>query len=126
MFNFLQVSKNDEAVEIDFDSVRFIGLEITIDMYNSDSDLTKYNHWIYGKCNNDTDIEGIEDRSYLIYFNFIEYSKSACIRKYYNKTTGKYYETNDINFRRPSIDRGCANKGATYYGIVVEKVEMIL
>ena len=118
MFNYVQISKNDEAVMIDFDSVRFIGLDRSIEMYILNPNLTDYDHWIYGKCNNDTDIGGIRN---IHNFNFTEYSKSACIRKYYNKTTGKYYETNDINFRWPSLDRGCANKGATYYGIVVEK-----
>ena len=116
MFNFLQISLNDKEVDIDFDSVRFIGIENTIDNYVLYPDLTKYNHWIYGKCNNDTDIEGI---NYLINFN--SYFKSACIRKYYNRTLGKYFETNDVNFRWPSLDRGCSNKNATYYGIIAEK-----
>ena len=116
LFSFFQLVRDDVVLDIDFDSLRFIGLDVTIDTYVSDSDLTNYNHWIYGKCNNDSDTQGI---GYLI--NSVDYFKSACIRKYYNKTTGKYYENNDVNFRWPSLDRGCSNEGATYYGIIVEK-----
>ena len=115
MFNFVQLNQG-YVVDIDFDSLRIIGLERTIDMYIADSDLRNYDHWIYGKCNNDTDTKDI---GYLINSN--DYFKSACIRKYYNKTVGKYYETNDINFRWPSLDRGCSNSDATYYGIIIEK-----
>ena len=96
--------------------MRFIGLEVAIEIYVSNPDLSNYNHWIYGKCNNNTDAKGIE---HLI--NSSYYFKSACIRKYYNKTVGKYYETNSINFRWPSLNRGCANSDATYYGIILEK-----
>ena len=119
MFTFLQLydtSQESTVIDIDFDSVRFIGLENTIDTYVSNSDLTNYNHWIYGKCNNDTDTEGI---NHLI--NFTNYFKGACIRKYYNKNDRKYYETNDINFKWPALTRGCSNTGAGYYGIIAEK-----
>ena len=116
IFNFLQISRNENVIDIDFDSVRFIGFDVAISSYSAYNILTNYDHWIYGKCNNNTDTEGI---GYLINSN--DYFKSACIRKYYNKTLGKYYDTNDINFRWPSLNRGCSNPNATYYGIVVEK-----
>ena len=119
IFSFLQLvntSQESKIIAIDFDSVRFIGIEVTIDNYVAYSDLTNYDHWIYGYCNNDTDIEGI---SYLVNSN--NFYQSACIRKYYNKTTGKYYETSDVNFRWPMLTRGCSNSDATYYGIIVEK-----
>ena len=114
-FQFINTQKND-FVDIDFDSVRFIGIEKSIDTYISNSDLTNYDHWIYGKCNNDTDIEGI---NYLINFN--DYFRSACIRKYYNKNDGKYYETTDDNFRWPALVHGSSNSEMIYYGIIVEK-----
>ena len=119
MFNFLQIYdtlEGDSAKEIDYDLVRFIGIEKTIDTYTSNTELTNYDHWIYGKCNNDSDTKGI---SHLI--NFKDYYNSACIRKYYNKTVGKYYETNDINFRWPILINGSSNQQNSFYGIILEK-----
>ena len=60
--------------------VTIIGIELTLDLYQEDNDLTKYNHWLYGPCNNSTDIEGIRK---LITFD--HFTESACIRKYYIK-----------------------------------------
>ena len=96
MFGFIQFISTIEnrIVDIDFDSARLIGIEKSIDTYTSNTDLTNYDHWIYGKCNNDTDTVGISN---LI--NFSDYFQGACIRKYYNKNDKKYYETNDENFR---------------------------
>ncbi len=43
------------------------------------NDTMQFNHWIYDKCKNDSDIRGI---AYLINHNL--YEKSFCIRKYYD------------------------------------------
>ena len=94
MFNFIQILKSGDVVDIDFDSIRLIGIEVDIDNYVAYNVLTNYNHWIYGKCNNNTDVKGIKH-----VIKSEDYFKSACIRKYYNKSIGKYYETNNINFR---------------------------
>ena len=118
MFSFLQIydTTSNTPINVDFDLVRFIGLEETIDTYAANLDLTNYNHWLYGKCNNDSDTKGI---SYLI--NFDKFTESACIRKYYNKDDKKYYETTDKNFRWPIILKGCSHPDRTFYGIVMEK-----
>ena len=47
--------------------------------------VKEMDHWLYGKCNNDSDTKGI---CYLIdkeYFN-----ESACIRKFYDHTDKVY------------------------------------
>ena len=119
MFSFIQLcntSNENIAMNIDFDLVRFIGIDKPIDAYTANTDLTNYDHWLYGKCNNDTDTEGI---SYLI--NFENFLGSACIRKFYNKNDGKYYETTDKNFRWPTIAHGSSNPNVTLYGIIMEK-----
>ena len=116
MFNCLQLIREGEAVDIDLDSLRFIGLEVPIDSYATYNELTNYDHWIYGQCDNNADFRGISN---LINSN--DYFKSVCIRKYYNKTVGKYYKTSDINFRWPSVNKGTSNKDGTFYGIVIEK-----
>ena len=109
-------SNENRVMKIDFDSVRFIGVEKSIDTYTSNTNLTNYDHWIYGNCNNDTDIKGISN---LI--DVENFKESTCIRKFYNKNEKKYYETNEKNFRWPELAHGSSNPNVTLYGIIVEK-----
>ena len=90
MFSFIQIKDTQKniPVNIEFDLLNIIGIELDITIYEEDRDLSKYNHWLYGPCNNSTDIEGIKD---LITFD--RFTESACIRKYYNKDDKKYYNT---------------------------------
>jgi hypothetical protein len=118
IFNFIQIIDASTNIpnEVDFDLVRIIGIEETIDEYEKNNNLSEYNHWIYGKCNNNSDIEGINN---LITFE--RFTESACIRKYYNKEEHKYYETTDINFKWPTLLYGCSHPNRTFYGIIMEK-----
>ena len=118
IFSFIQVldTASNTPAPIEFDSVRIIGLETTIDLYKENNNLSQYNHWLYGRCNNSSDTVGL---SYLI--NFDSFTESACIRKYYNKDDKKYYETNDNKFIFPNIIHGCSHPDRTFYGIVMEK-----
>ena len=85
---------------LDFDMIRIIGLEsITIDNYPI-TNLENTPHWLYGLCNNSTDTENI---GYLITSE--QFFSCACIRKYYDPNTKKYYNTNEN----------------TFYGVIVEK-----
>ena len=45
--------------------IRIIGFETYYTYYLDDKNLSKYNHWLYGLCNNRSDTEGI---GYLIKF----------------------------------------------------------
>ena len=131
MFNFIQVydQTSNTPRKVEFDAVRVIGLEETIDNYAPFKDastnpdgikrtITDYDHWLYGYCNNDTDTKGI---SYLI--NQDKYLESACIRYYYKKSDGKYYATNEAGFRWPDILYGCSHPDRTFYGIIMERCE---
>ena len=96
IFNFIQImnSKNGQLDPIDYDSVRIIGLRKAINMYStSDRNLSNLDHWIYGNCNKDSDIKGIEN----IITDDI-YKNSACVKKYFNKDEQKYYNTNEKGF----------------------------
>ena len=117
MFHYINIPNADthENEEIDFDSIRIIGLQKSIEVYASDNNLTKYIHWIYGPCN-DKDSANIK---HLLKDDFPK--KSACIRKYFDITTQKYYNTNEPNFIWPYIQKETSNKKSTNYGIVVEK-----
>ena len=119
MFHYIQLryTSNENVLSpIDFSMVRIIGLEsITIDNYPS-IDLKNTPHWLYGLCNNSSDTENI---GYLITSE--SFYSCACIRKYYDPNTKKYYNTNDNNFIWPSIKHGMSNDLHTYYGVIVEK-----
>ena len=118
MFHYINFrSTLDQMSEpIDFDMVRIIGVEnMAINNYPF-TDLKKTPHWLYGLCNNQTDTEGI---GYLIESE--EYFRCACIRKYFNPDTNQYYDTNNKNFKWPSVAHGMSSSNYIYYGIIVEK-----
>ena len=123
MFNFIQVSnpKINEKIPIDFSTFRIVGFDdAQVDDYMNDPSIVKTkDHWIYGYCNNDSDTEGI---SYLI--NQKYYEQSACIRKFYDKKEGKYFNTGEKGFRWPIIEKGCSNPERTYYGIIMQRCDM--
>ena len=118
MFHFLQTlnTETNEPKPTDFNAFRILGLEETPDVYTRDNNLSKYDHWIYGPCNNQSDTEGI---SYLIDFKY--YEQSACIRKYYDKNKRNYFEPSNENFRWPLVSKGASNPKRTFYGVVMEK-----
>ena len=119
MFTFLQTLTLDTNLPdpVDFDSLRIYGIQEFIQTYSvSGRDISKYEHWMYGKCNNDSDTKGI---GYLITMEY--FTESACIRKYYNNKEKKYYNTNEKGFVWPSLDKGRSNPTATYYGIIIEQ-----
>ena len=127
MFHFIQMMdiEYNKPVRFDFNAFRIVGFdEVMADTYNLDDDFstpkqrtpTEFNHWLYGPCNNNSDTQGI---GYLVTFD--DFENSACIRKYYDKKAGKYYETGDPKFKWPIIKKGCSNPDRTYYGIILEK-----
>ena len=127
IFSFIQLidTISNEPIPMDFQAFRILGFdEVYSTTYITDDDgstpkkrtPTEFNHWLYGPCNNDTDMANI---SYLIDFQYFE--ESACIRKYYDKNKGKYYGISDPNFKWPIIMKGCSNPDRTFYGIIIEK-----
>jgi len=117
MFHFINIPNTNthENEEIDFDSIRIIGLEKSIEVYMPDNDLKKYIHWIYGPCN-DNDSGNLKQ---FLKNDFPQ--KSACIRQYFDISTQKYYNTNEPNFKWPFIQKETSNKKSTNYGVIVEK-----
>jgi len=121
LFHFISiVSKENNFISdgIDFSLFRIIGLEDYFELYLNDNNISHYNHWLYGKCNNLIDTKGIED---LIQFDFFE--RSACIRKYFNKEEQKYYNIGDSKFRWPTLAHGTFNKNYKLYNIIGGKCE---
>ena len=119
MFNFIQTldTKTNAPRPTDFNLFRIFGIRDQVELYSStDRDLSKMEHWLYGNCNNDSDIRGIEHLITMDYF-----TESACIRKYYDKNEKKYYNTDEPGFIWPSLDKGCSHPNRTFYGIIVER-----
>ena len=107
IFHFISMaslSTNYVNDGIDFTTFNIIGFEEYYEAYLFNKNLADYDHWIYGRCNNQTDTEGI---SHLINYEYFE--RSACIRKYFSKIDQKYYNTGDPKFRWPIISHGTYN-----------------
>ena len=117
-FNYVQLIKIEprEIIDLDFNKVDIIGINMTLESFTNSGNESIYPHWLYGKCDNETNIKGIED---LI--NKESFYKSACIKKFYDHNKSKYYDINDENFEWPSIKHGSANPNYTYYGILVRR-----
>ena len=116
---YLTTKKEREIVDFDFDSFRIIGFNTKGFQSFLSAHPLKYEnaeHWIYGKCDIDTDVKDIK---YLI--NIEEFSNVACLKKFYNQTTKKYYDINDTNFVAPKLLHGMTNKNYTFYQIIVER-----
>jgi len=121
LFHFISsatIKSNFINEGIDFSLFRIIGLEDYFEIYLNDHNLSNYNHWLYGKCNQIIDTEDIKN---LIQFDFFE--MSACISKFFNKEEQKYYNVGDSKFRWPVIAHGTYNKNVKLYNIIVEKCE---
>ena len=122
MFHFFQLSdpNTNKKVPLDFSAFRIVGFDnaYSDDYMKNKEIVTEKDHWIYGNCNNDSDTEGI---SYLIDMDY--YTDSACIRKYYDVKTHRYYEPNQPGFRWPVILKGCSNPERTYYGIIMQRCD---
>ena len=122
MFNYIQfIDKNDNTkLGFDFGVLRAVGVNsIYYEQYSGDPEVINTDsHWVYGPCNDDTDIKGIED---LI--DPVVYKNSACIREYYNKPEDKYYKTGEKGFVWPVVERGCSNPRGTFYGLIVQRCD---
>ena len=103
---------------MDFRSFRIIGLDVHHSAYLNNKNLSNFDFWLYGYCNNESDTKGI---SHLINFDFFQ--KSACIRKYFSSEDQKYYNTNDPKFRWPVEEHGTSSPNNKYYNMVLERCE---
>jgi hypothetical protein len=99
---------------VNFTEYRIIGLETYLVNYINDRNISHFNHWIYGICNN-SDIDGISD---LINYKYFE--KSGCIKKYFDSNEQIYYDVGNPKFRWPVLSHGTFNDNNQFYTIIVE------
>ena len=101
---------------VDFQNFRVIGFEDFAINYFLDKNISHFNHWLYGYCDDKNDIQGIEN---LINYDF--FKRSACIRKYFDKNDQSYYDIKDPKFRWHVIAHGTFNKNEQFYSLILER-----
>ena len=126
MFNYIQfIDKFDSSkLGFDFQVLRAVGVNrIYYEQYMDNpnvihEDNDDYNYWVYGPCNYDSDIQGIED---LI--DRTIYDNAACIREYYDKKKKRYFKTGESGFVWPVVEKGCSNPKSSFYGLIVQRCD---
>ena len=118
-FHFISLGESYTGFDwyegVNFTEYRIIGLETNLDKYLNNRNIFHFNHWLYGICNNKSDTEGISN---LI--NYKYFSKSACIRKYYDSSEQKYYDIGNSKFKWPVLSHGTFHDNNKFYTIIVE------
>ena len=119
LFNYIQLinMRSREPVDIDYDKIEIIGINVSLDtVITKNYNLEKFYHWYYGKC--DDYIGNNENKITNEILN-----KTACIKKFFDYKTKKYFDVNDANFVNPVIKRGASHPNLTIYGIIIKKCE---
>ena len=105
-FHFLSLGvindKGDWKEGVNFTDFRIVGIDYYFNNYVNDRNISHFDHWLYGICNNNSDTEGI---SHLINYKYFE--KSACIK--------------NPKFRWPVLSHGTYKTNNQFYSIVVEE-----
>ena len=111
--NMVSVGKINRNEGIDFTKLRIIGSNSYYSTFNNNN-IKRRSHWLYGKCDN---IAELKEIGYLI--NNDIFQKSACINKYFDPKTQKYYDMSSPNFQWPEIGHGLSNDNNIIYSIFV-------
>ena len=119
--NVVQKTRLGEEIKEKFDFSRFsiIGVQNYVDGYLNklnQTGLKRIEHWLYGYCDKNINIEGLDD---LVTYDF--FNKSACIKYYFNRDTGDYYEVGDPNFKWPKLAYGSFKDNNEIYGLYIQK-----
>ena len=118
LFHYISFESLKDKGNEDFNFSYFnaFGIEAPVTQYASDINIKNYEHWLYGFCNNDSDIKDLRDIIKADYF-----TKSACIRKYYDSKNKIYYDTNHPKFRWPSLSHGTFHPQNNIYSVIIKE-----
>ena len=125
LFHFISIVQNVRGKivneEIDYTIYNIVGAQIYVDNFinngiKNGGGIKTFEHWLYGTCNK---IENTKDIDNFLNFSFFE--KSACVRKYFNFTTKKYYNIGEPGFVWPKIAHGTFNELNKIYGLFIQK-----
>jgi len=109
----MSIGRIDRNDGIDFTKLRIIGSKNYYSTFNNNI-IKRRSHWLYGQCDN---IAELKEFSYLI--NNVIFQKSACIKKYFNSKTKKYYDMSSPYFKWPEIGHCLSNDNNTIYSVFV-------
>ncbi len=116
--HFIQIfSNSNRGFFGDFDNKNLIIYGIK----DSESNIDLYNieHWLYDKCEN---VAGINKYLFSEISEIISnYTKSICLRYYYNPVKKKYYEIGDQNYIAPYLETNILDEKKYTYNLVFEK-----
>ena len=102
---------------IDFKKFRIIGSKVYYSNFLH-SNLKSITHWIYGPCDNSSDLGELGK---LITYDFFQ--KCACIKKYYDHKNNKYFDINNPNFKWPEIGHGLSHDDNIMYNIYLQNCD---
>ena len=126
--HFIQIYGNSNGGMFgDFDKKNIIiyGMKETSEnAYNNDdiqTNLSNIEHWIYDKCENIIEINKnlFKEISQII----SNYTKSICMRFYYNPKDHKYYEVGLGGYISPNLETSYLAEKRFIYKIVIEKCD---
>ena len=117
--NIVTAGRDPEVDGIDFTKLRIIGSRVYYSNYLR-TNIKEINYWVYGPCNNSSDLGEIAK---LITYDFFQ--KCACIKKYYDHRAGVYYDIGNPNFKWPEIAHGTSNDENLVYNIYLQSCNEI-
>ena len=119
-FNFIQVINgvNRSNMYPDFDKIEILGVNTSINGFINQGGKERIAHWLYGRCDEESNIKGVE---HLL--DKQSFYKSTCIKKFYNPSKGRYFDINDDDFEWPYLSLRGANKNNSGYGTIVKRCE---
>ena len=125
LFHFISIVQNvrGQVVNENFDFTVFniVGAQVYLDNYINNgrrNGIRIFDHWLYGTCNKKENTKDIDN---ILTYPFFE--KSACIKKYFNFTSQKYYSIGEPGFVWPEIAHGTFNELNKIYGLFFQKCE---
>ena len=109
--------------EFDNKNIIIYGIKENTSIYNNKDetkiDLYKIEHWVYDKCENIEEINKnlFKDISQIIK----DYTKSICLRFYYNPNEKQYYQIGLDGYIPPSLETNYISEKKDIYKIIVDK-----
>ena len=107
-------------VNLDKKALTIIGLDVNDEDFLSNSNLSEFNFWIYEVCDESDIGELIE---FLDTNGTINYYKSYCIHKYYDKEKKSILSKNDSEFKYPFLEHGNSRFDNAIYGTYLLKCQ---
>ena len=109
----LIINKDDDALSI-------IGLDVNTNDFITNTNIYKYNFWIYELCDENDIGELI---NHLDNNQTNNYFKSYCIHKYYNKEKNRIFNKNDSDYKEPYLQHGNSRLDNIVYGAYIIKCQ---